>query len=161
MDENSLATLGGKSFEELRLINQHGVEYWSARDLQPLLGYSQWRRFEQSLNRAIHSCNASGNQSDYHFANAGKMIEVGNEGLKSGGPKPLPNNQNAEEIEFLVNEMFGQNNKMALALRIHYFGKRKSRDRSIELEISATRFRIYVDMARQWLAGRLSVSQRF
>lgn len=30
-----------RSFEERRLVNQHGAEYWSARDLQPLLGYSQ------------------------------------------------------------------------------------------------------------------------
>lgn len=30
-----------QSFEELRKVNQHGAEYWSARDLQPLLGYSQ------------------------------------------------------------------------------------------------------------------------
>ena len=35
--------------------NQHGAEYWSARDLQPLLGYSQWWRFEQAIERALTS----------------------------------------------------------------------------------------------------------
>jgi len=45
-----------RSFEQLRKVNQHGAEYWSARDLQPLLGYSQWRRFEEAVQRAITSC---------------------------------------------------------------------------------------------------------
>ncbi len=52
MSDKSLPALGGKSFEELRRTNQHGAEYWSARDLQPLLGYTQWRRFEQAIDRA-------------------------------------------------------------------------------------------------------------
>ncbi len=69
--------IGGESFEALKQTNQHGAEYWSARDLQPLLGYSQWRRFEQTINRAISSCNESGNPPEYHFANAGKPIAGG------------------------------------------------------------------------------------
>jgi len=39
MDEKLLTTLGSQSFEALKRINLHGVEYWSARDLQTLLGY--------------------------------------------------------------------------------------------------------------------------
>ena len=42
-----------RSFEERRQVNHHGAEYWSARGLQPLLGYSQWRRFEEAVQRAI------------------------------------------------------------------------------------------------------------
>jgi len=67
------------TFEELRRTNEHGAEYWSARDLQPLLGYSQWRRFEDAVRRAMSSCEASGNECDYHFAGAGKPI-VGGKG---------------------------------------------------------------------------------
>jgi DNA-damage-inducible protein D len=48
MQKKDLAAIGTKSFEELRKINEHGAEYWSARDLQPLLGYTQWRRFDNS-----------------------------------------------------------------------------------------------------------------
>lgn len=77
MSDNSLPALGGKSFEELRRINQHGVEYWSARDLQPLLGYGQWRRFEDAVKRAMTSCEASGNSAEHHFADAGKLITGG------------------------------------------------------------------------------------
>lgn len=65
------------SFENLKQTNPHGAEYWSARDLQPLLGYSQWRRFEQAITRAITSCEQSGNNSSHHFAGAGKMVSLG------------------------------------------------------------------------------------
>ncbi len=66
-----------QTFEALRLANEHGAEYWSARDLQTLLGYSQWRRFEDAVKRAITSCDSSGNDPDHHFARAGKPITGG------------------------------------------------------------------------------------
>jgi DNA-damage-inducible protein D len=84
VDEN-LPAERFKSFEELRKINQYGAEYWSARDLQPLLGYTQWRRFEDAIKRAIISCEQSGNTPDYHFAGAGKMIILG-----KGGERQVP-----------------------------------------------------------------------
>ena len=43
-----LPTQGTRTFVELRQANEHGAEYWSARDLQTMLGYSQWRRFRVS-----------------------------------------------------------------------------------------------------------------
>lgn len=67
------------SFEDLKKINQHGVEYWSARDLQPCLGYSQWRRFENAIQKAIESCKQSGNDPSHHFAGAGNPI-IGGKG---------------------------------------------------------------------------------
>ena len=67
------------SFEELKRLNDHDAEYWSARDLQPLLGYSQWRRFEDAIERARTSCEQSGNKAGHHFAGAGKPI-VGGKG---------------------------------------------------------------------------------
>ena len=70
-------TIAGQSFEALKQVNEHGAEYWSARDLQPLLGYTQWRRFEQAIERAITSCKESGNPPENHFAGAGKMVELG------------------------------------------------------------------------------------
>ena len=77
MSEKSLPALGGKTFEDLKLTNTHGAEYWSARDLQSVLGYSQWRRFEQAIERAKTSCKESGNSPDHHFAGAGKPITGG------------------------------------------------------------------------------------
>ncbi|MDP3654292.1 MAG: hypothetical protein Q8R67_21705 [Rhodoferax sp.] len=65
-------------FESLKQTNEHNTEYWCARDLQPLLGYyAQWCRFEQAVERAMTSCDASGNQASHHFAGAGKPIMGG------------------------------------------------------------------------------------
>lgn len=77
MAKNELPSIGGQSFEELKQVNDHGAEYWSARDLQPLLGYSQWRRFDDAIKRAITSCEQSGNNPEHHFAGAGKPITGG------------------------------------------------------------------------------------
>lgn len=68
---------GELSFEDLKKINQNGIEYWSARELQPLLGYSQQRRFENAIQKAIESCKQSGNDPDHHFAGAGNPITSG------------------------------------------------------------------------------------
>ena len=65
------------SFESLKKINQHGVEYWSARDLQPCLGYSKWHGFEPAIKKAMKSCKQSGNNPQNHFTSACKMVEIG------------------------------------------------------------------------------------
>ena len=67
------------SFESLKKINQYGVEYWSARDLQSCLGYSQWHGFEPAIKKAIKSCKQSGNNPQNHFSDACKMVEIGSQ----------------------------------------------------------------------------------
>ncbi|MEZ0261330.1 MAG: DNA damage-inducible protein D [Alphaproteobacteria bacterium] len=68
---------GQPSFEELKKTNEHGAEYWSAREIQAVLGYAQWRRFENAIKKAMESCSQSGNEVAYHFAGAGKPIAGG------------------------------------------------------------------------------------
>ena len=65
------------SFEDLKKINQHGIEYWSARSLQSLLGYAKWQRFENAIEKAIGSCRQSGNDPKHHFTGAGNPITTG------------------------------------------------------------------------------------
>jgi DNA-damage-inducible protein D len=77
-DEN-LPQVGAGGFERLKKVNDYGAEYWSARDLQPLLGYSQWRRFENAIKKAVTSCEQSRNEPDHHFASAGKVVGIGSE----------------------------------------------------------------------------------
>jgi DNA-damage-inducible protein D len=77
-DENP-PQVGGSGFEGLKKVNDYGAEYWSARDLQPLLGYSQWRRFENAIKKAVTSCEQSGNEPSHHFASAGKMVGIGSD----------------------------------------------------------------------------------
>jgi DNA-damage-inducible protein D len=85
MSDKHLVSMGSKPFEDLKKVNEYGAEYWSAREIQPLLGYMQWRRFEDAVKRAITSCKQSGNESLYHFAGAGKMIDIG-----KGGSREVP-----------------------------------------------------------------------
>jgi DNA-damage-inducible protein D len=75
--DETLPTPSILSFESLKKLNQHGIEYWSARELQPCLGYSQWRYFENAIQKAIESCRQSENNPDYHFAGARKPIQGG------------------------------------------------------------------------------------
>lgn len=82
MNQNRSLTDSKTSFESLKRMNDHSAEYWSARDLQFLLGYSQWRRFEDAIKRAMVSCEQSGNPGGHHFAGAGKMIGLGKGGLR-------------------------------------------------------------------------------
>ncbi len=77
MQKKTEAVIAGQSFEQLKQLNEYSAEYWSARDLQSLLGYSQWRRFEQAIKRAMTSCEESGNPSGHHFAGVGKPITGG------------------------------------------------------------------------------------
>lgn len=77
MTDDHLPSRSNSTFEALKRVNDYGAEYWSARDLQALLGYGQWRRFDDAIARAMTSCEQSGNKSGHHFAGAGKMIETG------------------------------------------------------------------------------------
>src|SRR5690349_17543940 len=83
MTNKTLPVRGNVSFEDLKKFNEHGAEYWSARELQPLLGYTQWRRFEDAIKRAMISCGQSGNNPEYHFAGAGKMVELGSGSVRT------------------------------------------------------------------------------
>ncbi len=65
------------TFEDLKKINEHGIEYWSARDLQSSLGYSKWQRFENAIEKAVESCKRSGNDPRHHFTGAGNPITSG------------------------------------------------------------------------------------
>ncbi|MGA2032606.1 MAG: DNA damage-inducible protein D [Thermoguttaceae bacterium] len=83
MTDENLPKVAGGGFEGLKKVNDYGAEYWSARDLQPLLGYSQWRRFENAIKKAITSCEQSGNEPNHHFASAGKMVGIGSEASRA------------------------------------------------------------------------------
>lgn len=75
--DNTILIPSSSSFESLKSHNQHGTEYWSARDLQACLGYSNWRDFKNAIKKAIKSCEQSGNSPVHHFADARKPIPGG------------------------------------------------------------------------------------
>ena len=49
-----------------------GVECWSARELSNLLGYAQWRNFENIIEKAKAACENAGQETAYHFAESAK-----------------------------------------------------------------------------------------
>ena len=65
--QNDLIQKVQKSFEEIKLEDETGFEFWSARDLMVALWYSQWRRFEWAIEKAIFSCENSWNKAEKHF----------------------------------------------------------------------------------------------
>lgn len=56
-----------------------GVEWWSARELQKLLGYSKWERFENVIQKAKDACFNAGEAIDNHFPEVGKMVAIGSD----------------------------------------------------------------------------------
>ena len=74
---NELTKEVASLFESLKHINENGVEYWSARELYPHLGYTQWRRFEDAIERAKESCKSASQPIEEHFAGAGKIVKAG------------------------------------------------------------------------------------
>ncbi len=65
------------TFESHSYSTENGIEFWYARDLQHLLGYSKWDNFIKVINKAKTSCEASGNNISDHFADVGKMVKIG------------------------------------------------------------------------------------
>jgi DNA-damage-inducible protein D len=63
------------NFEEAA-YEQDGVEYWLARDLQILLGYSEWRNFLNALDKSKEACNNSQIDVNYHFVDVNKTIPM-------------------------------------------------------------------------------------
>jgi len=64
-------------FEAIRHEAADGNEYWSARELAPLLGYVQWRNFVTALDKARLACANSGQAPADHFADTSNMIPTG------------------------------------------------------------------------------------
>lgn len=129
-------TIAGAAFEQLRQKNAHGAEYWSARALQPLLGYSQWRRFEQAVQRAITSCKKSGNPPPNHFAGVGKMIDVG-----KGGLREVDDYQLSRFACYLIAQNGGLGNE-AIKRKKAIPEKENLMDRMNATELAANQFRM-------------------
>lgn len=60
-------------FDTIRQVREDGTEYWSARDLMPLLGYNKWQAFDAAIERAITSAKAQNASVEGNFTGAGKV----------------------------------------------------------------------------------------
>ena len=75
MEKETIVKLN-KSFEE-SAYEQDGIEYWLARELQILLGYSDWRNFINAVEKAKESCKTTGEAVLDHFVDVTKMVKIG------------------------------------------------------------------------------------
>ena len=79
---NEIKDYTEKIFDNIKHVDEFGNEYWYARELQKVLEYVQWRRFEDVIKKAKLTCLNSCFKTDDHFANVGKMIKLGKNGIR-------------------------------------------------------------------------------
>lgn len=70
------------SFENIKKVDENGVEYWEARDLMPLLGYKVWQKSEYVIERAAQACQNSGESIKNHFNRTVKMVRIGSSTIR-------------------------------------------------------------------------------
>ena len=103
------------TFENIRHTNEYGQEFWYARELQQALEYSQWRRFEETIERAKTACLQSENSIEDHFANVGKMVFIG-----SGAQREIDDIMLSRYACYLI-VMNGDPRKQIIAVGQTYF----------------------------------------
>jgi len=74
---NKIKEYKEKMFEDIKHIDEEGNEYWSARELMPLLEYTLWQRFSSAIKKAIENCKNSNNNVMHHFIGTDKMVSIG------------------------------------------------------------------------------------
>jgi len=74
---NKVIDYNEKIFENIKHFDEYGNEYWSARELMPLLEYSKWENFNKVIKSAMIACETSKNDLYDHFPEFRKMVDIG------------------------------------------------------------------------------------
>ncbi len=104
-----------KNFKELCNNNKKGDEYWSARELYPILEYSSWDKFKKVIKKAITACANSKQDVDSHFSQVGKMVHLG-----AGTQKEIPDYHMSRYACYLIVQN-GDSSKQVIANGQTYF----------------------------------------
>lgn len=120
-----------KSFEDIKHIDENGIEYWYARELQIVLNYKEWRKFDGVIQRAKKACiNSSINELD-HFVEADKMVRIG-----SGAERMQKDYKLTRYACYLIAQN-GDTRKKVIALAQTYFAIQTRKQEISEKEYSS------------------------
>jgi DNA-damage-inducible protein D len=109
-----------------------GVECWSARELQKVLGYALWQNFEKVLVKAKKACENVGEEIENHFIDVNKMVEIG-----SGAQKQVKDILLTRYACYLIAQN-GDSQKSQIAFAQTYFAVQTRRAEIIEQRILET-----------------------
>ena len=129
-----------------------GVECWSARDLQILLGYSKWENFEKVIQKGKDACKNAGEEIAYHFPDVRKMVAIG-----SGAEKEIDDILLTRYACYLVAQN-GDSRKQEIAFAQNYFAVQTRRAELVEqrlLEYERVKAREKLSQTEKQLSGIL------
>ena len=73
---NDLKEYNVNMFEDIKHIDQNGIEFWYVRELMQVVEYSKWRNFIKVINKAKESMKSTGIIGSEHIADVGKTIQM-------------------------------------------------------------------------------------
>jgi len=118
------------TFQDHSNITDNGVEFWFARDIQHLLGYTEWRNFTNVITKAKTSCEANGNNISDHFVDINKMVNIG-----SGARKTVDDIMLTRYACYLIAQN-GDPKKEPIAFAQNYFAVQTRKYEIIERRIN-------------------------